>query len=133
MEHLEPNERPHGDDSGGAQPTAEPPEAYGDRAQAWADMRTDRQWRLFCMLAGAGIGSLCGALIFLFGASETYGMTAMLAALVIALVAPKLLERRLNRSMRRLQLYLIAAFGVWLVVFFIVLLASGTPFIADPS
>ena len=60
-------------------------------------------------------------------------MIAMLAALVIALTAPKIVERRLDRSARLMQIYMMAALGVWLAVYCILLVAAGTPLTANPS
>lgn len=100
---------------------------YGDKWQEWAGTRTAPQWKRFCLLVGAALGSVCGALILFFGREESLGMLAYLAALVIALTAPRVLENRLNRDTRKVRVALLVVLGLWLAAFAGVLLLSGEP------
>ncbi len=86
---------------------------------------SDKRWRTMQIVCGALLGAACGALLTFFGTSETTGVYATGGALLIALVAPNMAEKRLRRPVRQGRVAMIISLAVWLAITTAVALLSG--------
>lgn len=87
----------------------------------------EKKWTILTIVCGALLGALCGALLTYFSAMESIGMYGTIAALLIALLVPRLAEKRLRRSIQRGRIALMIGLAVWIGVSALIMFASGVP------
>lgn len=111
-----------------ARVSAEPEEELDELQQRIHDY-PDQKWNLLQRLAGAAMGVICGLLLTLFSGFESIGMYATVAALLIALLVPRLAEKRFRRSVQKGRIAMLIALAVWLAAYAAYMLISGVPFV----
>lgn len=89
----------------------------------------ERRWSAVQIVGGVLLGCVCGALLMVLGAIESVGMYGTFAALVLALVAPQMIEKRVGRSVRRGQTAMLGTLAAWVLGYGAPLLCAGTPFV----
>jgi len=87
----------------------------------------EKQWILFQRLGGAALGLLSGYLLTFFSSYPSIGMYGTIAAVLIALFVPNLIEKRVKRPVRQGRVALMLGLGVWLLAFLAYMLLQGTP------
>ena len=87
----------------------------------------DKKWNALMTISGAILGVLCGVLLTYFSAMESIGMYGTIGALLLAMLVPRLAERRLRRSVQRGRVALMIALGVWIAASAAIMFAGGTP------
>ncbi len=93
----------------------------------------EEQWTLYQRLGGGVLGIVCGLLLTLVGSYESVGMYGTIGALLVALIVPNMIEKRVKRSIRKGRIALIITFAAWLVAYAAFMLISGVPIIANPA
>ena len=91
---------------------------------------SDRKWNAILTVCGGLVGLLCGALLTVFSAMESIGMYGTIAAVLLALIAPNMIEKRVKRSIRKGRVALMIGLGIWLLAYLAVMLLRGTPLLA---
>lgn len=105
---------------------AQPPEELDD-LQKKIHAYPEQQWNLFQRIGGAVLGLLCGYLLTFFGNYESVGMYGTIAAVLIALFVPRMIEKRIKRSVQKGRVALMIGLGVWLVAYLGIMLIRGVP------
>lgn len=86
-------------------------------------------WNLVQRIAGGALGLLCGYLLTIFSSYESVGMYGTIAAVLIALFVPGMIEKRVKRSVQKGRIALMLGLGVWLVAYLAFMLLNGQPMI----
>ena len=107
----------------------EPPVELDD-LQKKVQAYPEQQWILFQRLGGAALGLLSGYLLTFFSSYPSIGMYGTIAAVLIALLVPNMIEKRVKRSVRKGRVALMIGLGAWLLVFLAYMLIQGTPMLA---
>ena len=87
--------------------------------ETWVNGLTEKQWRLTQMAGGAVVGLVALALLFIGG--EELATYRLIVAALLALLAPRYLERVLRRNLVLARKAMVIALVVGLVVIFIVM------------
>jgi len=89
----------------------------------------EAKWNLFQRIGGAVMGLLCGYLLTYFGQYESIGMYGTIAAVLIALFVPRMIEKRVKRTVQKGRVALMIALGAWMLAFLLIMLLNGTPLV----
>ena len=84
-------------------------------------------------IGGGFLGLLCGYLLTYFGSYESVGMYGTIAAVLIALFAPNLIEKRVKRSLQKGRVALMLGLAAWMLVYLAIMLLNGTPLLTNPA
>ena len=103
----------------------QPPEELDDLQKKVRDL-PEKQWTLYQRIGGGFLGLLCGYLLTYFG----YGT---IAAVLIALLAPNLIEKRVKRSLQKGRVALMLGLAAWMLVYLAIMLLNGTPLLTNPA
>lgn len=93
----------------------------------------EKQWNMMQRAGGALLGLVCGYLLTNFSAYESIGMYGTIAAVLIALFIPGMIEKRVKRSLQKGRVALMIGLGAWLLVFLAIMLIKGVPMIGTPA
>ena len=107
-------------------PNEQPPEELDD-LQKKVRAYPDTQWVMIQRIGGAILGLLCGYLLTFFSAFESVGFYGTIGAVLIALLVPNMVEKRIKRTVQKGRFMLMIALGVWLAGYMIYMLATGVP------
>ena len=107
-------------------PVATPPTEELDELQTKVRNLPEAKWVLYQRVCGAALGLLCGYLLTYFG----YGT---IAAVLIALLAPNLIEKRVKRSLQKGRVALMLGLAAWMLVYLVIMLLNGTPLLTNPA
>ncbi len=107
-------------------PEGVPPEEFDD-LQRKVHSYSDQQWILFQRIGGGVLGLLCGYLLTYFGNFESIGMYGTIAAVLIALFVPGMVEKRVKRSVQKGRFALMIGLGIWLLAYLGIMLIQGVP------
>ena len=114
-------------------PIVVPPLEELDDLQTKVRNLPEAKWILYQRICGAVLGLLCGYLLTFFGSYESVGMFGTIGAVVIALFAPNLIEKRLKRSLQKGRVALMIGLAVWMLAYLLIMLLSGTPMLTNPA
>lgn len=104
----------------------QPPEDL-DELQTRVARYPEKTWKLIQRVVGAAMGILCGLLLTYFSNFESIGMFGTIAAVLIALLLPNIIEKRVKRSVQKGRGAMLIALAVWLVGFTLFMVLQGTP------
>ena len=107
-------------------PVATPPTEELDELQTKVRNLPEAKWTLYQRIGGGFLGLLCGYLLTYFG----YGT---IAAVLIALLAPNLIEKRVKRSLQKGRVALMLGLAAWMLVYLAIMLLNGTPLLTNPA
>ncbi len=110
-------------------PPPEEEEELDDLQQRVRDF-PDKKWNIIQYISGTAVGFLCGALVTYFPRFESIGSYGTIAALVIAIFAPRLVEKRVKRSVQKGRVSMLISLAVWIAVTALIMFAQGVPFFA---
>ena len=88
---------------------------------------SDRKWNAILTVCGGLVGLLCGALLTVFSAMESIGMYGTIGAVVIALLLPRVAEKRVKRSVQKGRVAMMISLALWLAVTAAVMIIKGVP------
>jgi len=123
LPEQEPNDQPAGQDA------SPQPEEELDELQTRVRNYPEKTWNLIQRAAGAALGVLCGLLLTYFANLESIGMIGTIGAVVIALLAPNMIEKRVRRPIHKGRVALLIALAVWLAGYTAFMLIKGVPII----
>ena len=89
----------------------------------------EAKWNLFQRIGGAVMGLLCGYLLTYFGQYESIGMYGTIAAVLIALFVPGMIEKRVKRSVQKARVALMIALGAFMLAYLLIMVLNGTPLV----
>lgn len=89
----------------------------------------EKTWTLILRIGGAALGLLCGLLLTYFSNFESIGMISTIAAVLIALLLPNFIERRVKRRIQKGRTAMLIGLAVWLVGYTLVMVLRGVPMI----
>lgn len=104
----------------------QPPEDL-DELQTRVARYPEKTWKLIQRVVGAAMGILCGLLLTYFSNFESIGMFGTIAAVLIALLLPNIIEKRVKRSVQKGRGAMLIALAVWLVGFTLFMVLQGSP------
>lgn len=122
--NTEPEITPPKDNGAEQQPPVEL-----DELQTKVNAYPQEQWNLIQYLCGGLLGLLCGYLLTYFSAYESIGMYGTIAAVLIALFVPGMIEKRVKRSVQKGRIALMIGLGAWLLIYLGVMLMQGVPMV----
>ena len=102
-----------------------------DELQKKVRAYTEQQWNLYQRLGGAALGLLCGYLLTFFSSYPSIGMYGTIAAALIALFVPSMIEKRVKRTVQKGRIALMIGLGIWLLAYLAIMLIQGTPLLAS--
>ena len=114
-------------------PVATPPTEELDELQTKVRNLPEAKWTLYQRIGGGILGLLCGYLLTYFGSYESVGMYGTIAAVLIALFAPNLIEKRVKRSLQKGRVALMLGLAAWMLVYLAIMLLNGTPLLTNPA
>ena len=114
-------------------PVATPPTEELDELQTKVRNLPEAKWTLYQRIGGGFLGLLCGYLLTYFGSYESVGMYGTIAAVLIALLAPNLIEKRVKRSLQKGRVALMLGLAAWMLVYLAIMLLNGTPLLTNPA
>jgi hypothetical protein len=114
-------------------PMATPPTEELDELQTKVHNLPEAKWYLYQRICGAALGLLCGYLLTFFGSYESVGMFGTIAAVLIALFVPNMIEKRVKRSLQKGRVALMIGLAAWMLVYLLIMLLNGTPMLANPA
>ena len=114
-------------------PVATPPTEELDELQTKVRNLPEAKWTLYQRIGGGFLGLLCGYLLTYFGSYESIGMYGTIAAVLIALLAPNLIEKRVKRSLQKGRVALMLGLAAWMLVYLAIMLLNGTPLLTNPA
>ena len=109
-----------------------PPEELDD-LQKKIHNYSDKQWNLYQYIAGAVVGLFCGYLLTTVSSYPSIGMFGTIGAALIALFAPRMIEKRVKRTVQKGRIALMIALGVWLLTSLLIMLIQGVPIISTAA
>ncbi len=112
-------------------PEEQPPEEL-DALQKKVRSFPEKQWLLIQRAGGAFLGLLCGFLLTYLGNFDSTRLYGTIGAVLVALLLPNFIEKRIKRTVQKGRVMLMIGLGVWLVVYAAIMLMSGNPLIAKP-
>ncbi len=89
----------------------------------------EAKWNLFQRIGGAVMGLLCGYLLTYFGQYESIGMYGTIAAVLVALFVPGMIEKRVKRTVQKGRVALMLALAAWMLAYLLIMLLNGTPLV----
>ena len=104
----------------------QPPEELDDLQKKVRDL-PDSKWNLYQIIGGAVTGAACGFLLTEVSSYPSIGMYGTIAAALLALFGPKMVEKRIKRTMQKTRVWMMIALGVWLLAKMVFMLLSGVP------
>ena len=114
-------------------PVTTPPTEELDELQTKVRNLPEAKWTLYQRIGGGILGLLCGYLLTYFGSYESIGMYGTIAAVLIALFAPNLIEKRVKRSLQKGRVALMLGLAAWMLVYLAIMLLNGTPLLTNPA
>lgn len=87
----------------------------------------EKTWALIQRACGAALGLLCGVLLTYFSNFESIGMISTIAAVLIALLLPNVIEKRVKRKITKGRTAMLIGLAAWLVGYTAVMLLQGVP------
>ena len=114
---LQPNNAEH-----------QPPEELDD-LQTKVRNLPESKWNLYQTIGGAVTGAVCGYLLTELSSYPSIGMYGTIAAALLALFGPRLVEKRVKRTVQKGRVMLMISLGAYLVVYAAVMLLNGTPIV----
>ena len=112
---LQPNNTEH-----------QPPEELDDLQTKVRDL-PESKWNLYQTIGGAVTGAVCGYLLTELSSYPSIGMYGTIGAALLALFGPRLVEKRLKRTVQKARVWMMIALGVWLLAKLLFMLISGVP------
>ena len=112
---LQPNNAEH-----------QPPEELDDLQTKVRDL-PESKWNLYQTIGGAVTGAVCGYLLTELSSYPSIGMYGTIAAALLALFGPRLVEKRVKRTVQKARVWMMIALGVWLLAKLLFMLISGVP------
>ena len=114
-------------------PVATPPTEELDELQTKVRNLPEAKWTLYQRIGGGFLGLLCGYLLTYFGSYESVGMYGTIAAVLIALFVPGMIEKRVKRSLQKGRVALMLGLAAWMLVYLAIMLLNGTPLLTNPA
>lgn len=111
-------------------PVVVPTEEELDDLQTKVRNLPESKWFLFQRIGGAVLGLLCGYLLTYFGQYESIGMYGTIAAVLIALFVPGMIEKRVKRSVQKGRVALMIGLAGWMLMYLLIMLITGVPLVA---
>ena len=105
-----------------------PPEELDDLQKKVRDI-PEQKWNLFQYIGGALMGLLCGFLLTTVSSYPSIGMYGTIAAALLALFGPRMIEKRVKRTVQKGRVALMIALGAWMLAFLLIMLLNGTPLV----
>ena len=112
---LQPNNAEH-----------QPPEELDDLQTKVRDL-PESKWNLYQTIGGALTGAVCGYLLTELSSYPSIGMYGTIGAALLALFGPRLVEKRVKRTVQKARIWMMIALGVWLLAKLLFMLISGVP------
>ena len=112
---LQPNNTEH-----------QPPEELDDLQTKVRDL-PESKWNLYQTIGGAVTGAVCGYLLTELSSYPSIGMYGTIGAALLALFGPRLVEKRVKRTVQKARIWMMIALGVWLLAKLLFMLISGVP------
>ena len=112
---LQPNNAEH-----------QPPEELDDLQTKVRDL-PESKWNLYQTIGGAVTGAVCGYLLTELSSYPSIGMYGTIGAALLALFGPRLVEKRVKRTVQKARIWMMIALGVWLLAKLLFMLISGVP------
>ena len=112
---LQPNNAEH-----------QPPEELDDLQTKVRDL-PESKWNLYQTIGGAVTGAVCGYLLTELSSYPSIGMYGTIGAALLALFGPRLVEKRVKRTVQKARVWMMIALGVWLLAMLLFMLISGVP------
>ena len=112
---LQPNNAEH-----------QPPEELDDLQTKVRDL-PESKWNLYQTIGGAVTGAVCGYLLTELSSYPSIGMYGTIGAALLALFGPRLVEKRVKRTVQKARVWMMIALGVWLLAKLLFMLISGVP------
>ena len=112
---LQPNNAEH-----------QPPEELDD-LQTKVRNLPESKWNLYQTIGGAVTGAVCGYLLTELSSYPSIGMYGTIGAALLALFGPRLVEKRVKRTVQKARVWMMIALGVWLLAKLLFMLISGVP------
>ena len=109
-----------------------PPEELDDLQKKVRDI-PEQKWNLFQYIGGALMGLLCGFLLTTVSSYPSIGMYGTIAAALLALFGPRMIEKRVKRTIQKGRIAMMIALGVWLLANLLIMLLSGVPIISKTA
>ena len=104
----------------------QPPEELDEFQKKVRDL-PESKWNLYQIIGGALTGAACGYLLTEISSYPSIGMYGTIAAALLALFGPRLVEKRFKRTVQKARVWMMIALGVWLVAKMLIMLLSGVP------
>ena len=79
------------------------------------------------------MGLVCGYLLTVVSGYPSIGMYGTIAAALLALFGPRMIEKRVKRSVQKARIAMMIALGVWLLGNLLYMLLSGVPIISKTA
>ena len=114
-------------------PIVVPPQEELDDLQTKVRNLPEAKWNLFQRIGGAVMGLLCGYLLTYFGQYESIGMYGTIAAVLIALFVPRMIEKRVKRTVQKGRVALMIALGAWMLAYLLIMVLNGAPMINNAA
>ena len=109
-----------------------PPEEMDDLQKKVRDI-PEQKWNLYQYIGGAIIGLVCGYLLTVVSSYPSIGMYGTIAAALLALFGPRMIEKRVKRTVQKARIAMMIALGVWLLGNLVFMLLSGVPIISKAA
>ena len=103
-----------------------PPEELDDLQTKVRDL-PESKWNLYQTIGGAVTGAVCGYLLTELSSYPSIGMYGTIGAALLALFGPRLVEKRVKRTVQKARIWMMIALGVWLLAKLLFMLISGVP------
>ena len=87
----------------------------------------ESKWNLYQIIGGIVTGAACGYLLTEISNYPSIGMYGTIAAALLALFGPRMVEKRIKRTMQKTRVWMMIALGVWLAAKMLIMLLSGVP------
>lgn len=104
----------------------QPPEELDELQKKFRDL-PESKWNLYQIIGGTVLGAACGYLLTEVSSYPSIGMYGTIAAALLALFAPRMIEKRIKRTMQKTRVWMMIALGVWLLAKMVFMLLSGVP------
>ena len=104
----------------------QPPEELDDLQKKVRDL-PESKWNLYQIIGGTVTGAACGYLLTEISNYPSIGMYGTIAAALLALFGPRMVEKRIKRTMQKTRVWMMIALGVWLAAKMLIMLLSGVP------
>ena len=100
-----------------------------DELQTRVSRYPEKTWTLIQRACGAVLGMLCGLLLTYFSNFESIGMFSTIAAVLIALLLPNFVEKRVKRKIQKGRAAMLIGLAAWLIGFTLIMVLRGVPII----